>query len=448
VRAGHIGALVAAVTGLLGAAWCAARAETPAALRAHGGPVKAVAPLADGRTLVSGSFDSTIVAWDLTTGTPRRVLRFHGSTVNALAALTDGCFASGGEDGRVAVWCGAAATPVAVLEGHTAPVTQVAVAPDGRTVASASFDHTVRVWARDGGPATARVLAGASAPLTALTFSADGAALLAGGYDGTVRLWPLTATGATPTAPAPTTLALGGPVNAAAAMADGRFVVAGADGHVRVLSPTLTVAADIDVGSGPLTTVAVTPDGRTVATAGMRTQVTLIDLPSGTTRFEILGPGLPVWTLAFLRDGQELVTGGQDRVVRRWSTATGQPAGPDPAPPASDVVAVLPQADHPGAAVFRACSACHGVTPADTGRAGPTLAGLFGRRIGTAPGYDYSPALQGMAIVWTRDTVAELFTRGPLAYTPGTKMPEQRITDRADLDALLDWLQAVTAVER
>jgi cytochrome c len=94
--------------------------------------------------------------------------------------------------------------------------------------------------------------------------------------------------------------------------------------------------------------------------------------------------------------------------------------------------------------VFRACRACHGLTPDDTNKAGPTLSGIFGRRIATLPGYGFSPALKEMAIVWTPETVAKLFEVGPTVYTPGTKMPEQRITDADDRKALVDWLATVT----
>ena len=429
-------AVLAAVGVLLGllALASGAVAEAPSALRGHGGPVKSLAPLSDGATLVTGSFDSAIILWDRTSGVARRVLRFHGSTVNAIAALKDGCFASGGEDARIAVWCGDGPTPQHVLEGHTAPVTQLAVSPDGRMLASVSFDRTVRLWALDGG--SSRTLDTASAPLNALAFLPDGAAVVTGSYDGTVRIVPVD--GGQP----PATMSLGVPVNTAAVAADGRVLIAGADGHIRVLSRALTLEADIDLGNGPLTALAVTPDGRYAATAGMRTQVTLVDLAAGKVRFEILGPGLPVWTLAFSADGQELLTGGQDRTVRRWIAATGKPAGGDAG---VEIAETLPLATERGAEVFRACVACHGVRPDETLKAGPTLAGLFGRRIATAPGYDYSEALKQMSIVWTPETFAELFTKGPMAYTPGTKMPEQRITDPADRSALIAWLQKVTA---
>jgi hypothetical protein len=62
----------------------------------------------------------------------------------------------------------------------------------------------------------------------------------------------------------------------------------------------------------------------------------------------------------------------------------------------------------------------------------PTLAGLFGRGIATLSGFNFSPELKRLDIVWTPETVAKLFELGPATFTPGTKMPEQRITSAAD----------------
>jgi cytochrome c len=76
--------------------------------------------------------------------------------------------------------------------------------------------------------------------------------------------------------------------------------------------------------------------------------------------------------------------------------------------------------------------------------AAPTLAGLFGRRIASLPGYNFSAPLKQLDIVWTPDTVAKLFDLGPAAYTPGTKMPEQRIGSAEDREALVRFLEKAT----
>ena len=98
----------------------------------------------------------------------------------------------------------------------------------------------------------------------------------------------------------------------------------------------------------------------------------------------------------------------------------------------------------PGAEVYRACIACHTLTPDEGNRAGPTLAGIFGRRIATLPGYNFSAALKRLDIVWTPETVAKLFEVGPMAYTPGTKMPEQKNGSAEDRQALVRFLEKVT----
>jgi len=98
-----------------------------------------------------------------------------------------------------------------------------------------------------------------------------------------------------------------------------------------------------------------------------------------------------------------------------------------------------------GAEVFRACVACHTLTPDEGNRAGPTLHGVFGRRIATLPGYNFSPALKTLDIVWTPETVSRLFEIGPMAYTPGTKMPEQTIGSAEDRNALVKFLEKATA---
>jgi cytochrome c len=159
-----------------------------------------------------------------------------------------------------------------------------------------------------------------------------------------------------------------------------------------------------------------------------------------------VGPGLPVWSLAFTMDGAELLSGGADRLVRRWNARTGEHIGAVVPRAGADPLAAFSGANgnERGAQVFRACAACHTLTKEDGNRAGPTLHGIMGRRIGTAHGYSFSPALKGMDIVWTPETVARLFEIGPNAMTPGTKMPEQVITSAEDRAALVEWLARVT----
>ena len=405
-----------------------------AQLRGHGGPVRALAISADGQRAISGSFDSTAIRWSLTRNAAEQVLRFHADAVNAVVWLGDGRAATAGADGRIAIWTSGKTEPDAVLEGHTSPIVALAVSPDGATLASASWDHTVRLWPLAGG--APRVLDEHTQNVNGLAFAADGRTLISVSYDQSVRIWPLSGS------QTPTVVAMPTPLNAVAAGSDGEIAVGGADGRVYFLTAAGARAGEIVAGPRPVISIAISPDGAQVAAASIGGSVAVIDRKARNLARTLVGPGMPVWSVAFLPDSPNLLTGGADNIIRRWNAATGEPVDPLLLETAGDPLAAY--AGDRGAEVFRACVACHTLGSEQANRAGPTLAGIFGRRIATAPGYNFSEALKRLDIVWTPETVSKLFEVGPQAYTPGTKMPEQRIGSEQDRAALVQFLERAT----
>jgi cytochrome c len=404
-----------------------------AQLRGHGGPVRAVSVSADGKTAISGSFDTSAIRWSLDRNAAIDVLRFHESAVNSVVTLRDGRLATGGEDGQIALWSAGKKEPDAVLKGHTAPIVALAVSPDGATLASASWDRTVRLWPLNGGEP--RVLDGHNQNVNGVAFTPDGRALVSAGYDATVRIWAIDGA-------APVIVTLPTPLNAVAVARDGEIIAAGADGKVFFVSPQGEKRGDVEAQPTPIISVAVSGDGKLVAAAGIRGSVAVIERANRHLTRTLVGPGLPVWSVAFMPDNRTMITGGTDRMVRRWDAATGDHIGTVAMGSPEDPLAA--HAGDPGAEVFRACVACHTLQSDEGNRAGPTLAGIFGRRIASLPGYNFSPALKKLNIVWTKETVAKLFEVGPMAYTPGTKMPEQKIGSPQDRKALVDFLEKAT----
>jgi cytochrome c len=174
----------------------------------------------------------------------------------------------------------------------------------------------------------------------------------------------------------------------------------------------------------------------------VRGSVAVIDRKSRKLLRTLIGPGLPVWSVVFFPDNRTLLTGGTDRMIRRWDAVKGEPIDAVVVGAPDDPLAQY-AGDH-GAQVFRHCVACHTLSPGEGNKAGPSLHGIFGRRIASLPGYHYSEALKHMNIVWTPATVSKMFEVGPMKYTPGTKMPEQKIGSAEDRKALMEFLAKAT----
>lgn len=386
-------------------------------LRGHGGPVGALA--VDGSRVLSGSFDTRAILWNGDAGLASRVLRHHTGNVTAVALLPDGQVVTGGQEGEVVAWPATGEQPSRLLARLAAPVGALAVSPDGVMLAAAAWDGSLSLLRRDGS-ASERIDAHGGR-ITGAAFLGDGR-LATVAHDLRLRFWAGSRLAATIDLPAPP---------AALAALGEALAVAFADGAVRLYAEG-TLRAEVQPSARPLLALAA-HDGL-LAASGLDGTVWLLDATTLAPRRTIgTGQG-PVWSVA-IGDGFVL-TGGADGTIRRWDAATGTAQGQG----GGSLAAAVADGSR-GAEVWQACALCHTLGPDDGNRAGPSLHGLFGRRIATAPGYAFSPALQAMDIVWTPETVSALFEHGPEAYTPGSRMPDQRLPDPADRAALVAFLE-------
>jgi cytochrome c len=94
--------------------------------------------------------------------------------------------------------------------------------------------------------------------------------------------------------------------------------------------------------------------------------------------------------------------------------------------------------DH-GKVLYQGCAACHSIEDNDLG---PRHRGVVGRKAGTVPDYNYSPALKGSGLTWT-ETNLDHWLQNPSVLVPGTKMffKMDDPQSRADIIAYLKELR-------
>jgi cytochrome c len=473
------------------------RAEAQAQRRAatgnlvgHGGPVKAIAVSADGTRALTGSFDYSAILWDLTVEPPKQLLRLadHNGAINAVAFVNGTTRAlTAGDDSIVRLWDLATGKLIHKFEGHDpgSKIVSLSISWSGDLAVSAGWDRTARVWdlaklspgpvLRDHkGPVNAAVFGAEDwlrfdgpreKPLRVFTASYDGDIRVFNGESGDVLrriysagqsvnvLMRLRAGDRLSRGTESVVLTIPeldylsfGTVSGQSGIIDAttgvvrlfpetdRPILAQADVTVR-RSATGPAAGHVIMGSG---------DGK----------IRVISYETGAIVQEYKSAFGPVWALAARRpsvtgDATALYYGGLDDFVTYWPFA---PRAPFEAVDASQYPRRFQQqaaASDDGIAkgeiqFARKCSICHTLTPDGANRAGPTLHNVFGRRIATLPGYNYSPELKTLDIVWNAETIAKLFELGPDKFTPGSKMPLQVMSDKAERDALIAFLAEAT----
>ncbi|KIE26048.1 WD-40 repeat protein [Streptomyces sp. MUSC 125] len=182
------------------------------------------------------------------------------------------------------------ATP---LSGHTGAVYLTSFSPDGKTLATASYDHTVRLWNVTDPSHPKPIgtpLTGHTSWVSSAVFSPDGHTLASAGDDGTIRLWDVT----------------------------------------DLTHPAL-IGRPLTSRTGTIYLVAFSPDGHTLASASEDHTVRLWDVtdPHRPKQLGALrGPTAAVRSVAFSPDGRTLAAGGDDATIRLWNTT--DPHHPEP----------------------------------------------------------------------------------------------------------------------
>ena len=288
------GATIAAGAGRSTFLFDAATGKLRATLSDHWGVVYAVGFTPDGESVYAAGgragISGAVTVWKASSGV--RVLDFPGHTdvIQAADVSPDGrTLATASYDRTVVLWDLAAGRRLRTLKEHNDAVHDVAFSPDGKSLATASADRTLKTWDVASGRRLS-TFSESTAELYTLAYSADGSFIYSGGFDRTLRAWRPAVGDAGEVKSA---LAHDGPVIRLVASADGKTLVSsGEDRAVKVWdAATLSPLSMLPTQSDWPQAIALSPDGKRLVVGRHDGSLGVFDLATGKATMELRGVG-------------------------------------------------------------------------------------------------------------------------------------------------------------
>ncbi|MCG9132646.1 PD40 domain-containing protein [Candidatus Poribacteria bacterium] len=297
--------------------WDAATGQIKNILTDHRGDVNSVVFTPDGSTLLSGSEDKTIRLWDVATGLQKEVLTGHSASIYSIALSPDGStLMSGSNDNAIYFWDVATGERLEILRESAAGIDDIAFSPDN-TIIATELGRDILLWDIATG-VQKQTLTGHTESVNSIVFSPDGVTLASGSQDDTVRVWDVT------TGQIQKILTEhGGDIRTVVFSPDGGTLAGATKGNIYLWDVATGIRKQTLAG-GRNSSIAFSPDGRTLVSGSGDTSIRLWDVATGLQKQTFTGHGGDVASVAFSSDGSILVSGSSDTTIRLWNVATGQ----------------------------------------------------------------------------------------------------------------------------
>ena len=208
---------------------------------------------------------------------------------------------------------------IATLEGHTGRVNSVTFSPDGTTLASGSWDPSIKLWdvaTRTNIATRTRFTSG----VYSVSFSPNGGILASGSGDTIAHLWDVATWAMITTLQGHTD-----EVNSVSFSPDGAILASGSEDRTIKLWDVAarTNIATLEGHTDEVTSVSFSPDGAILASGSWDDTVKLWDVVTGTNIATLAGHGGNVTSVSFSPNGGTLASGSWDDTVKLWDVVTG-----------------------------------------------------------------------------------------------------------------------------